>query len=127
MMPVLYVALGGALGSVARFWISRLMESMPASAFPWATLVVNITGSFLIGILFVAIIERAILAADLRYLLMVGLLGGFTTYSAFSLETMLMLDRGQLLFASGYVLATVMGCLAAVWSGIRLTQLFFPV
>lgn len=127
MMPVLYVALGGALGSVARFWISRLMESMPASAFPWATLVVNITGSFLIGILFVAIIERAMLAADLRYLLMIGLLGGFTTYSAFSLETMLMLDRGQLLFASGYVLATVMGCLAAVWSAIRLTRLFFPV
>lgn len=127
MMPILYVALGGALGSVARFWISRLMESMPASAFPWATLVVNITGSFLIGILFVAIIERAMLAADLRYLLMIGLLGGFTTYSAFSLETILMLDRGQLLFASGYVLATVMGCLVAVWSGIRLTRLFFPV
>lgn len=127
MMPILYVAFGGALGSVARFWISRLMETMPVSTFPWATLVVNITGSFLMGILFVTIIERAMMAADLRYLLMVGLLGGFTTYSAFSLETLLMIDKGQILFASAYVLATLAGCLAAVWLGIRLTRLFFPV
>lgn len=127
MMPAIYVAIGGALGALARYWMTQMINSFWQSSFPWATIAINIIGSLCIGILFVAISERAVLHADFRYLLMIGLLGGFTTYSAFSLETILLIEKGDLLIAFSYILSTVIICLAAVWLGIKASRFFLPV
>ncbi len=119
----LWVAVGGAVGSVLRFGISEWMALRWGGGFPWGTLAVNVVGSFVIGAL-------AALAAPagLRYLsetsgrafLMVGLCGGFTTFSSFSLQTLAMTQQGHFLAAGLNVIGSVGLCLAAVWIGFFL-------
>lgn len=120
MSPVtlLLVALGGAAGAVARFLVGRWSQTLSLAQFPAGTFLVNVAGSFLIGMVFVMITERGQLHPDWRYVLIVGFLGAFTTFSTFSLETVALLERGQWGMALGYILATVMSCVLGCWLGM---------
>ena len=118
-MNYLWIALGGALGSVARFWMSSVIAVRFDSKFPWGTLFVNVTGSLLIGV-FAALSESGGRLADsaaLRQFLVVGLCGGYTTFSAFSAQTLELARNGQALAAGLNVLLSVALCLVAVWLG----------
>lgn len=119
MNSYLLVALGSALGGVARFWLSGLVAQRLGETFPWGTILVNITGCFLIGFIdtLTSVDGRVALAPGGRQLLMIGVLGGYTTFSAFSLQTLALARDGQWLFAAGNVILSVVLCLAAVWLG----------
>ncbi len=117
---LLVVAAGGALGSVGRFLTSEWLTRIAGKGFPWGTLSVNLLGSLLAGLLFAWLAGREGSAAWLRLLLMVGVLGGFTTWSSFALEALL-LERGNGFgLAGAYVLASLIGGLLLVWLGLRL-------
>jgi len=122
MMPYLWVALGGAIGSVARFWMTLAMVRLTGPAFPWGTLLINVLGSFVIG-LFAALTGphgRLPAAADFRIFVMGGICGGFTTFSSFSLQTLELLREGRPLPALVYAGVSVLLCLAAVAAGYGL-------
>ena len=123
-MQWLAVALGGALGSMARYALSTWVFQVSSHKFPYATLTVNILGSFVMGILFVVIVERAALPQEMRSLLMIGFIGAFTTFSTFSLDALGLWQNGHLFMALIYTLATVILCLIAISSAIWLTRLF---
>ena len=115
----LMVALGGALGSIARFWCSGVAARAFGETFPWGTLIVNVAGSFVIGI-FATLTGpdgRLFVAPDWRTFVMVGICGGFTTFSSFSLQTLSLVRETEYLYAAGNVLASVALCLATVWLG----------
>jgi len=118
------VAIGGALGALARYGISTWVFAISSHKFAYATLAVNVLGSFLMGILFVLVIEKAALPAEMRSLLMVGFLGAFTTFSTFSLDALGLWQNGHLFMALIYILATVILCLIAISSSVWLTRLF---
>lgn len=121
-MPVfLLVFLGGGAGSVARYGFMQLVSRFftPGSSFPWPTLGVNVTGALVIGALIEILALRLSAPAPARYLLVTGFLGGFTTFSAFSMETALMLERGDIGIAAAYALASVLGTVAAVFLAIH--------
>ncbi|MGD9842916.1 MAG: CrcB family protein, partial [Steroidobacteraceae bacterium] len=115
MTPYLWIALGGALGSMGRFACSEWIHSR-WSAFPWGTLLVNVVGSLLIGAL-AGLSEsgRWLLPLNLRQFLMIGMLGGFTTFSSFSLQTLMLARGGSVLLAGLNVMASVGLCLCAAW------------
>jgi CrcB protein len=115
----LAVAAGGALGSVARFWLAAAMAALTGPRFPWGTLLINVLGSFVIGLVAALTLTPARVAMhpDLRIFLMVGVCGGFTTFSAFSLQTLELMQAGDTMPAVGYILGSVAFCMAAVWCG----------
>jgi len=117
------VAVGGALGAMARYAISTWIFQVSSHKFPYATLTVNVLGSFVMGILFVVIIERSALPVEMRSLWMIGFLGAFTTFSTFSLDALGLWQNGHLFMALLYVLATVVLCLLAISSSVWLTRL----
>jgi len=126
MNSTLLVMAGGAMGAAARFHLGRFAFYMagpnPAIALPWGTLAANLLGGFLMGVL-AGVLARSDFAAEpWRLLLGVGLLGGFTTFSAFSLETFLMIERGQWGLALGYALLSVAGSVIALFAGIVLIR-----
>ncbi|MDR3536661.1 MAG: fluoride efflux transporter CrcB, partial [Acetobacteraceae bacterium] len=113
---------GGAIGSVARFWLAAAVASLTGPAFPWGTLLINIVGSFVIG--WFGVLTSAAgpldVPADIRLFVLVGLCGGFTTFSSFSLQTLELLQSGEVVRAGGYVLGSVTLCLLGVWAGATL-------
>lgn len=111
------IAAGGALGSVARFWMSSGMYQWLGRDFPYGTLAVNVLGSFLMGLLSVLLIERLALGPEWRAAILIGVLGGFTTFSAFSFETLSLLETGAISRAVLNVIMSVVLCLGAVWLG----------
>jgi CrcB protein len=119
MMIYLLVGLGGALGSVVRFWLSGIVDTRIGETFPWGTLVINVTGSLLIG--FFATLTgpegRVFASSYTRQFVMIGLCGGYTTFSAFSLQTLNLAREGEWLRAGGYIAGSVLACLIAVWLG----------
>lgn len=122
MSQLLAVALGGALGALLRH---SLQVSLPTiGKFPLAILVANVVGSLLMGILFVLIQEKQLLAEWLRPLLMVGLLGAFTTFSTFSMDTIRLLESGQVGTALANVLLSVSLALGAAYVGVSLARSF---
>ncbi|PVX29785.1 fluoride efflux transporter CrcB [Sphingomonas pokkalii] len=122
-MPNLFlVMLGGAIGSAARYGVGRLGVALLGPAFPWGTLAANIIGGFLMGALAAGLLRFGQQAEQARLLLGVGVLGGFTTFSSFSLETFAMIQRGDLGVALGYVLASVVGAIGAVAIGMILAR-----
>ena len=122
-MHWLAVAIGGALGAMARYAVSTWIFNATSHKFPYATLSVNVLGSFVMGILFVFIVERAALPAEMRGLLMIGFLGAFTTFSTFSLDALGLWQNGHLFLALVYVLATVVLCIVAISCAIWLARL----
>ena len=119
-MPLLLVMLGGALGTAARFLVGRSVP-LPASGFPVATLTVNIVGGLLMGLL-AGILARTNAGEGWRLFAGVGVLGGFTTFSAFSLDAVTLVERGQPLLATGYVAASVVGAIGALVAGLVLVR-----
>lgn len=115
---LLQVAVGGALGASARYVVNVTAGRLLGTGFPWATLIVNVVGSFLMGLLVVALAEKF----GNRYaaFLMTGVLGGFTTFSAFSLDTLTLYERGQTGLALLYVAASVLLSLAAIALALHL-------
>jgi len=118
----LWVALGGALGSMARFGIASAMTALTGPQFPWGTLLINAAGSFIIGWFGALTSSNGAVSvpADIRAFVMVGICGGFTTFSSFSLQTLELLQAGELLPAGGYILGSVAFCLLFVWLGVSL-------
>ena len=119
MITYLYVALGGAIGSVARFAVSSTIASGLGEIFPWGTLFANVTGCFIIG-LFAVLTgpdSRILVPPDLRQLFMVGVCGGYTTFSSFSLQTLALARDGDMTRAGLNVIASVGLCLIGVWLG----------
>jgi fluoride exporter len=117
------VAMGGMLGSVARFWLGGAVQRINSSDFPIGTLAVNVLGSFVIGLVMAASLERGTLGPTARLFLTVGFCGGFTTMSTFSYETLMLLRDGQTAFALGNIAASVVAGLAAVWLGYTLGRI----
>ena len=119
MQTYLLIALGGALGSVGRYWSGAMASRLLGDGFPWGTLAVNILGSFAIG--FFATISgpggRISAGVDGRLFVMAGLCGGFTTFSAFSLQTLDLMEKGHLTAAGANILSSVTVCILAAWLG----------
>ena len=115
---LLMIAAGGAVGSVMRFLLSNGIHRVAGRDFPYGTLSVNVIGSLLMGILYIVLVERASLGAEWRALLLVGFLGAFTTFSTFSIETLNLLENGELLKAGTNVFLSVFLCILAAWSGV---------
>jgi CrcB protein len=113
------VALGGAIGSVARFWLTGVMTALTGPRFPWGTLLINILGSLMIGIVAGVTLTPARIGMhpDVRIFLMTGICGGFTTFSAFSLQTLELLQSGDTVPALGYAIGSVMLCVVATYAG----------
>lgn len=128
MLAYLWVAIGGALGSVARFWINGLVIEQTSATFPWGTLVINVTGSFIIGIIGALAIPEGRMDSPSRQFatqfLMIGVCGGYTTFSSFSLQTLNLLRDREWLYAGGNVLLSVVLCMIAVWLGWLLGSVF---
>jgi CrcB protein len=114
---LVWVSVGGALGSAARYLLSGWVLGAAGSAFPWGTLAVNVLGSFLLGFLMVLGLETETLSPNLRVGLTTGVLGGFTTYSTFNHETVKLLQEGAWPAAAANVLGTLLACLAAGFLG----------
>lgn len=126
MKLYLLVMLGGAIGSAGRHWISTVIAVRLGEAFPTGTLAVNVIGSFVIGLIFALTGPNSplLVAPEWRTFLMLGVLGGFTTFSSFSLQTLILMQSGQWLFAAGNVIGSVLLCLTGVWLAYSLASLF---
>ena len=122
MMTFLSVALGGAIGASARFAVNLAAARLFGMGFPVGTLCVNVLGSFAMGVLAVLLLERA---SPLAPFVLTGVLGGFTTFSAFSLETAKLWEAGQSVSAAGYVLGSVIIALAALVAGMAFARGIF--
>ena len=119
MKAYVWIAIGSAIGGVARYWCSGVAARLIGETFPWGTLIVNVVGSFVIG--FFATLTapdgRIFAGTTTRQFVMVGLCGGYTTFSSFSLQTLNLMNDGEWLQVGGNVTASVVLCLLAVWIG----------
>jgi CrcB protein len=119
MASYVWIAIGSALGGVARFWCSGTVARAIGETFPWGTLAVNVLGSFAIG--FIATLTapdgRLFIGSTARQFLMLGFCGGFTTFSSFSIQTLNLMNDGEWAYAGAYVTFSVLLCLIAVWAG----------
>lgn len=122
MKAIILVAIGGAMGSVLRYGVALWMKSIYSSEFPWHTFAVNIVGCFIIGLFFSWSLQHSTFE-DIRLFFMIGILGGFTTYSSFALETFELLKQHKMSIASVYILATNLLGLIAVYLGYTLHKL----
>ena len=114
------IALGSGLGGVARHWLSTVIAARMMSAFPWGTFVVNVLGAVLIG--FVLALPESRMNPQAKQFLTVGIFGGFTTFSAFSAQTLQLVQSGKIALASVYAVASVLVCFAGCWLGWTLAS-----
>lgn len=122
MLQVLLVAVGGAIGSVLRYLVGVAAVRLMGPNFPWGTLTVNVVGCFVIGVFAELISRRFGGSVELRLLLITGLLGGFTTFSAFTLDTIMLFERGATVSGAVYLVASVGVSMAAVMAGLALMR-----
>jgi fluoride exporter len=122
MTNYFWVAIGGAVGTVGRFWLSGVVARLIGETFPWGTLVINVTGSFVIG--FFGTLTgpdgRIFVGSTSRQFVMIGICGGYTTFSSFSLQTLNLMNDGEWLYAGANITGSVILCLVAVWAGYAL-------
>ena len=122
MAAYLWIAVGSALGGMARYWCSGVAARLIGETFPWGTIIVNIVGSFIIGFFATLTGPDGRIFADTltRQFVMIGLCGGYTTFSSFSLQTLALVQDGEWLLASANIALSVIACLLAVWAGYAL-------
>lgn len=118
MSQLLFIAAGGALGAVLRFAVSNAVYAVTGRDFPYGTLTVNVLGSLLMGVFYVLLVERLVDAAEWRGFLLIGVLGAFTTFSTFSIETLSLFENGEHLRALANMFFSVSLCVIATWVGV---------
>lgn len=118
MTTILAIAGGGAAGALMRYWCSNGIHALLGRGFPYGTLFVNVSGSLVMGLLYALLVERFNLAPEWRAALMVGFLGAFTTFSSFSIESLNLLEQGEVLKVGLNIVASVSLCLVACWIGL---------
>lgn len=118
MLKYLMVGVGGGLGSILRFWLGSYVGERMGTRFPYGTFVINVTGSFLIGVVFAVLTARTNWSPNWRYLIPIGFIGGYTTFSSFEFETLRTVQDGQFGLALLYVAASVCVGFLAVWGGV---------
>ena len=123
-MKYLLIVVGGGAGSLARYLVASAISTRMGARFPWGTVIVNVTGCFLIGLIMTVLTERANLSPNWRFALVIGFLGGYTTFSSFGWETAKMLEAGEWAWATAYVGASVVAGLLLSVAGIRLANRF---
>jgi CrcB protein len=123
MNAILLVASGGAIGSVARYLVGVGMARVFGVAFPYGTLAVNVIGGFLMGLFIELLARRFEGSPELRLFIAIGILGGFTTFSSFSLDVVVLWERGELAIALSYVLASVILSIGALFLGLWLARM----
>ncbi len=120
---VLIVALGGALGAAARYVVGGWIADRAGASFPWHTFAVNVSGAFLIGLVMALSLDKGMISADWRLFLATGILGGYTTFSTLSYETMTLIQQGAWAAAAGNMLGSAAAGVAAVFVGLALGRL----
>lgn len=120
MQQILFIAAGGALGAVLRYGLSNGVHAVLGRGFPYGTLAVNVLGSLLIGFLYIVLLERYSASAEWRAIIIIGILGAFTTFSTFSIETYNLLENGELVKAMLNIFLSIVLCLLAAWLGVIL-------
>jgi len=123
MYTYLAIAFGGALGAVSRYWITVSIERFNGTGFPLGTFMVNLLGSFLIGLLYIILAEKLSVADQWRPVIITGFLGAMTTFSTFSLDALLLFQQGQYNTALFYVLSSVMICIFAAYVGMQIARM----
>ena len=121
-MSIISIAIGGAAGSLCRYGMSNGIYLLLGRSFPYGTLAVNILGSFIMGIVYILMIERASISEELRAGITIGLLGAFTTFSTFSIETINLIESGEILKAGLNILFSVTLCVVGCWLGMNLSR-----
>lgn len=120
LSQLLAIAAGGAMGAVLRFLMSNGVYRLTGNDFPYGTMAINVLGSFVLGVVFVVLLEKLMLSVEWRLGLTVGLIGAFTTFSTFSIETLLLIEEGYLIKAALNIVLSVALCLCAAWLGMGL-------
>jgi CrcB protein len=123
MSEIVAIAIGGALGALSRFWATNLANILFGTDFPYGILIINVLGSFAIGVLFILLVERSLMPTALGTGLIVGFLGAFTTFSTFSLQALGLLESGRLLAAAAYIGGSVVICISAAGIGMFVARL----
>jgi len=116
------IAAGGAAGAVLRYWVSNGVYGLLGRGFPHGTLVVNVLGSLVMGLLYVLFLERMTVAPEMRAGVLIGLLGAFTTFSTFSIETLNLIEQAALFKAGLNILLSVVACILATWLGVSVAR-----
>ena len=117
LKTILLIAVGGALGAVMRFLSQVTVYELVGRSFPYGTLFVNVTGSFLMGLLSIFLVEKFNLGAEWHMAILIGVLGSFTTFSTFSIETLVLFEQGDMFKALTNIMLSVTLCIGAVWTG----------
>jgi CrcB protein len=117
LKTILLIAVGGALGAVMRFLSQATVYELVGKSFPYGTLFVNVTGSFLMGLLSIFLVEKFNLGAEWHMAILIGVLGSFTTFSTFSIETLVLFEQGDMFKALANIMLSVVLCIGAVWTG----------
>ena len=124
-MNYLLVFVGGGLGAAARYGVNVGVGRMNPTEFPWHTLIINVTGCFIMGVLTEAMVLRFNVSQELRLFLTTGIMGGYTTFSAFALDYALLFERRDFISAAAYVLASVIGALLACFAGLAIVRALY--
>ena len=122
MINIISIAIGGAFGSLCSYGISNGIYILLGKGFPYGTLAVNILGSIIMGSVYVLMVERAVISEELRAGITIGLLGAFTTFSTFSIETLNLIESGEIVKAGLNVFLSVVLCISACWIGLIVTR-----
>ena len=119
-MTLVFIAVGGAAGAVSRYLIQGWVEELAGGRFPWGTFAVNISGSFMLGVVFALAMDRAIISPEIRVPLMIGFIGSYTTFSTLMLESWRLVEEGDMLFMFGNLIGSVVIGMLAVVAGLAL-------
>jgi CrcB protein len=122
MPDIVWVGLGAAIGANARFWLGQVVADRLGTAFPYGTLIINVSGSILIGFIMTVLSDRLLVDSHWRLFIVVGLLGGYTTFSSFSYETLALMQSGRWLPALAYISGSLLFCVAGCYIGVVAAQ-----